>query len=230
MSGVIKSQNHSALSGVRPFAGQFAPAEVVLLQRQDEERERLRRTVTALQEELSQRDSAIEALHRDVTRALETGESKGRAAGLAEAQDLQRERLAALESQAGAAQKSIAAGLSSLDRLAALLARECVEKILGGDTDRAALVRDIVATQLARIEKSALLRIEVSRADFPDDEALAALTRRLPTVAASVEAHADMATGACTMVFQLGRVEVGIGRQWGELSRLLDNLSQPDPS
>lgn len=224
---VIKSGNLAGLSSVRPIASQ-AQAAVVVLQRQDEERERLHRRIAALESELRERDVAIDVLRKDVERAFEEGTDKGHVAGLAAAEDKQNDRLFRLETAARRAQEGIAAGLVSLERLAALLARECCDKILGNAQDRADLIGYIIAVQIAKIDKSMLLAVEVSREDFPDDEALAALAQRLAPLTVALEANGEMTSGACVMRLRLGRLSIGIDQQWGALKELLTQMSEPE--
>jgi flagellar assembly protein FliH len=227
VSGVIKSGNFADLSSVRPIGTQ-TQAAVVPLQRQDEEKERLRRSVAALESQLRERDVAIDMLRKDVERAFEEGTAKGHAAGLAEAEDKQNARLDLLEGTARKAQEEVSAGLVSLDRLAALLARECVEKIVGNAEDRADLIGYIISVQIAKIDRAMLLAVEVSGEDFPDGEALTALSRRLGPIAVVLEANPELASGACIMRLRLGRLSVGIDQQWGALKDLLTDMSLPE--
>ncbi|MEI9997603.1 MAG: hypothetical protein WDM91_23615 [Rhizomicrobium sp.] len=228
MSGVIKSHSVTELAAVRPFAGQMPPAPVVVLPRLDEERERLRRAVAALEGELRRRDVEIEVLRTDVEQAFEDGKAKGREAGLAEARDRQEERLAALEAAARKAQGEVSSGLASLERLAPLLARDCVDKILGEASGYAELIGPIVVRQLADIDRAMLLRIEVSHRDFPDAAALSALGHRLAPLAVDIVADAQMAPGGCVMVLKLGRMHVGIDQQWTALRDVLGEMAAPE--
>ncbi len=227
MSGIIKSGSHAELASVRAL-GTPPPVSVVPMPRKDEERERLRRTVAALESDLRRRDAVIDGLRKDVERAFEGGKAQGREAGLAEARDLQAERLAALEATLREVRTDISAGLGALDRLAALLARDCVEMILGGAEDRAELIARIVGTQVERIDKAMLLGIEVARADFPDDTALAALAERLAPLSVALAADPELPQGGCVMILRLGRMSVGIDQQWGALDALLGRMALPE--
>ena len=229
MTGVIKSQNLAALSGVRPFEVKSSVAEVVALARHDEESERLRRKVSALEGEIRQHKTSIETLRGDVERAFEDGKAKGRDIGLAEAQDRQSERLAALEAGIQAARSEVSGALASLERLAPLLAQECLDRIFGAASDRSGMVAEIVAAQMARIDRGALLRIDVSRRDFPQDDALAALAQRLSLPSTTFDIRDDMASGGCVMVLQLGRMVVGVDQQWGALREMLGTMAEPAP-
>ncbi len=227
MSGIIKSGNLSDLASVRALHTP-APAAVLPLVRQDEEKERLRRSVATLEGELRERDVAIEVLRKDVERAFDDGMAKGRDAGLTEAADRQADRLVLLERSLEETKDALGAGLVSLDRLAALLARDCVEMILGNADDRAGLIARIVAAQVAKIDKAMLLGIEVSREDFADEAALADLAGRLAPLSVSLSASADLAAGGCVMVLRLGRMRVGLDQQWGTLSALLGEMAEPE--
>ncbi len=221
MSGIIKSENANGLTQVRPLA-----ALTAAMTKQDEERERLRRRIAALEADLNQRDKTIENLHGDVIRAREEGMEDGRKAGLAEAQDLQAERLVLLETAMNRAQSELAASLQSLERLAPLLAQECLEIVLGDADDRAGLLSRIVRAQMGKIDKAALLGIELSRQDFPDEDALAAFASRSGLAAVALTAS-DMPGGGCVMTLRLGRMDVGIHQQWGVLRDLLGEMAMP---
>jgi flagellar biosynthesis/type III secretory pathway protein FliH len=226
MSGIIKSGNLAGLGAVRPL-GSLSP-DAVILSKRDGEHDRLRRRIAALEKDVREQGATIADLHDEVERALETGRAEGREAGLAEAQDMQTERLALLETAMCDAQAALAGGLSSLDRLSALLARECVDIILGHADDRAEFVRRIVETQVEKIDKAMLIGIALSRQDFPDDEALAALTARTGLSGVRVTASSDMGSGGCVMSLRLGSVDVGIDRQWSVLREVLGEMASPE--
>jgi flagellar biosynthesis/type III secretory pathway protein FliH len=225
MSAIIKSGNFAGLSAVRALDTP-PPTAIVVHPRVDEERERLRRAIATLEGERNQRDVAIEVLRKDVERAFEEGQAKGHKAGLAEAQDRETDRLKALEAATHAAHATLTADLGSLERLSALLARDCLDIILGNASDRAALVSEIVATQMAKIDKAMLLSIEVSRADFADDAALAALAER--TGSATITASTATLPGGCVMTLRLGRMHVGLDQQWGALREVLTDMAMPE--
>ncbi len=224
MSGIIKSGNLADLTAVRAFAAAPPLPEPPRL---DEERERLRRRVAALEGELRQRDTKLEELRAEVKRAYEAGTAEGHAAGLADARDRQAERLALLEESLHAARAKLSAGVESLQRLAPLLARECLDRMLGGSKDRAALLGRMIETQIGKIDKAMLLGIEVSRADFADDGALAALSARIGQPAVTLKAGAGMPSGGCVMTLKLGQVSVGLDQQWGVLRDLLTQMALP---
>src|ERR1700710_411557 len=225
MSRIIKSDAAQILSSVRPI-GARAPA--IMPSHADEDRERLRQVVATLEGQLRERDDAIEVLRKDVPRAFDDGMAQGRDGGLAEAQDCQAERLAVLETAARDAKAEVAAHLGSLERLSALLARDCVGKGLGDSAEHADLIARIVAAQIARIDKAMLLGIEVSRSDFPEDAALAGLALRLGFAPSAITARGDLPAGGCIMVLRLGRMNIGIDQQWGALAALLDDMALPE--
>lgn len=226
MSGIIKSGNLADLSAVRSIA---VPSPVsAASMKLEEERERARKRIAALEEDLRKRDASIVALRADVDRAFEEGKAQGHNAGLAEAQDRQTERLSLLDDALHQANAELSKGLSSLDRLAALLARECLDKILGSSADHAELLGRIISTQIAKIDKAMLLGIEVSRQDFSDDEMLAVLRKPsgLPSIA--LTARDDLPSGGCVMQLRLGRMNIGIDQQWSALREVLGEMALPE--
>ncbi len=116
------------------------------------------------------------------------------------------------------------ARLEALEPLAALIAREGLEKILGDPGVYPDLVERIVRRQLAGLKKRGVLAVEVSPLDFSDREALSRLGAGLsPTIA--VEVNDELAGGECHLRLKLGDVDVGVQRQWDALRRLLGELA-----
>ncbi|HWA90275.1 MAG TPA: hypothetical protein VG889_09590 [Rhizomicrobium sp.] len=221
MSAVIKSAQ--GLGVTRPLgvvAVKPPPSPL------EEERGRLVQRIAALESEIAQRDATITELRAEIPRALEKGLAEGRAIGFSEAQDRQSERLALLGISLGKAQADFKESLGALDRLAALLTRECLDVILGDPKHRAQSVRKIVTGQIAKIEKSSVVAIELSKADFPDDEALAEVARENGLAAAAFSANDGMKPGGCRIALKLGTLEVGLDRQWTSLAAVLNNIAE----
>jgi len=224
MSRVIKSQNVE-LSLVRPLA---ATPPVSLVPRHDEEADRLKARIATLESEARKQAAAMDELRAANERDIVASKAEGREQGLKEANDRQAERLALLEDALGRARTELGEKLASMERLAALLARETLDIVLGDPEHRAAAVRKILAEQSGRIEKSAIVGVAVSAEDFPDKDALAYAARRAGLSAAQVSARGDLAPGACEISLRLGKMDVGIAQQWGVLSGMLAELAAPE--
>jgi len=224
MNGIIKSGMLGDRSSIRPLS---AAAATVALSPFDEEFNRLRQRITFLEDEIRQRDSSIERLNADVKRASEEGAEQGRVAGLAEAKDLQLERLQLLEENLRKAGAGLTEKLLSLERLSCILALECLDIMLGRSEDRASVLEAIIGTQVANVGKAMLLRIDVSPEDFPDRAAIAEIGRRIGLSDAILTTNDDLKSGACVMVLRLGQIEIGVDRQWGTLREILDDMAMP---
>jgi flagellar biosynthesis/type III secretory pathway protein FliH len=218
MSGIIKSLDRARHGEIRPLARPSQPP-------QEDEQDRLRARIAQLETEMRQRDQVQAGLRADIDAALLRGKDEGRAAGLREAEDRQAARLALLEKNLRDARARMDEGFASLERLAVLVAEECLDTILGERKYRAGALRKIVAKQLAGIEKSALLAIELSSIDFADAEALAAVESDVASSKVAVSASAEIAPGGCRMTLRLGRMDVGIDRQWGTLRTVLGEIA-----
>lgn len=219
MNRIIKSGDLGDL--VRPLAHVPPPS------RRDEELHALRQRIASLESDIRQRDAAIEGLKADVKRAFEEGNAQGYRNGLSDAEDRQSERLSLLERGVTKACAELAENMASLERLSALLAHECLDIILGEAADRAEIVRRIIASQIARLDRAMLLAVEVSRQDFPDDDALGSVAAHTGLPLAILSADSEAPSGACSMQLRLGRIDVGIDQQWGVLRDLLDEISLP---
>jgi len=228
MSGIIKSANSSGLLAVRPLAEPLSVAPVIPLGKHDEERDALLRRIARMEDELRQREAEARDLRAAAVKAREEGVEQGYESGLAAAQDRQAERLSLLEKAMLRTQANLAESLTSLSRLSALLAQDCVEIILGNASDRVGFIERIIDTQVARIDRTMLVAIHLSRMDFPDDTELTTLASRLGSAAVSVTAGEDLPAGACVMTLRLGRLSVGIDQQWPVLKNLLDEMALPE--
>lgn len=216
MSRVIKSGAGTSL--VRPLAVKTMPSP------RDEERGRLERRCAALESELRQRDQAIDALRKDVAEAYARGKSEGHASGLAEADSKETERFAALRDSLQRAEAGLAASFKSVERLALLVARDCLDKLLCNPDHRQEILGELIKVQAAKLETSALVDVAVSAEDFPAKPELTALAKKIGLAATHVTASRETASGACTMKLRLGIQEVGLHQQWGVLSQALSEL------
>lgn len=226
MSEIIKSARTGEHASVRPIAALYPPAPRVPTWH-EEECERLNRRLLAVQDELARRDETITSLRGDVEQAFVKGREEGHQLGIAAAEDRQTERLLVLENAAHQAVANVADGVASLERLSALLARDCLDIILGRSDDRTGMVRKIIEVQIAKIDKSMILTVEVSREDFPDTKALAVLSRQFGN-RTKFSTNAELPSGGCTMRLRLGSLEIGIDQQWGALRDLLEEMAMPE--
>lgn len=227
MSGVIKS--HVMTDTVRPLRlrerGDQLPVAPL-----DAERVRLEAELVGMEALLRARDGEIEDLKRRLVEETKAAEARGHAGGLEAAERKGAERMAALSRTVGAAGAELSAVLASLERLAPLLARAGLEKIVGNADFAGDLLHGAVLTAVRQIESESLVRVEVARDDYPDlaplREALAAAAGR----PVEVRHAADLRGGDCRLRLRLGELEVGVNQQWERLSALLVSLSEPEAS
>jgi flagellar biosynthesis/type III secretory pathway protein FliH len=221
MNVLIKSLSASEMSAVRPIA---APALQPRQSAVELEIEELRTAIGLLQDELADRDALITDLRAEITAAHARGVTEGKETGRTEANDLQSARLALLEKSIDSAAGERTQALDRLQRYSALIARDCLEKILGNAEDRQELVGELVTAQVRRLEKAMLSTIRVSPDDFPD-ASLAELHSRPGISGASIVADANVPAGGCVMTLQLGTIDVGLGQQWTVLRSALERLA-----
>jgi flagellar biosynthesis/type III secretory pathway protein FliH len=228
MSGLIKSANLAGHSMVRSLVEPSPAASIISLSKHDEERDAFLRRVTRLEEELRRRDLEVAEFGVRIEQAREAGEQQGYEAGLIAARERQDERLALLERSMREALAVLQTSTASLSRLSPLLARDCVDIIMGDGDERAELVGRIIQAQLERIDRAMVCDIHLSRLDFPDDAGLAALASKIGSPSLHLVAQDELPSGACLMTLKLGRMSVGINQQWPVLRDLLDELAQTE--
>ena len=172
---------------------------------------------------LRERIVALEAAVSDAGRLRERAVEEGRRLR----EDDRAALLDRLSSGIAAATAEYAAALASLERLAPLIARAGIERVLGDSADRAAVVVEAVREQLTRIQEGAVLQVEVSPKDFPGEAQLSALAAAIVTPRGKVAARDGLASGECRFRLTLGALEVGPVQQWRVLDGLLSDLAIP---
>lgn len=179
-----------------------------------------------LKRRIEQRDATLSELRAEAEAAFREGEAKGREAGLREAADQSEQRLKRLEAGIGQAQAVFAEAMEALERLAPILAHDALANILGQDSDRPQLVAAVVRHQVRTLDARSLMQVEVSAADFPDDDALAVLEGALGNLGPSIHASVALKSGECRIKLKLGTLDVGVDRQWAELSAVLRDMAE----
>lgn len=217
MSGVIKSGAAGFAARVRTIA--FDGAAAASPPPPDPELAELRRQILDLEALLAERDAAAETLSEAAESAYAEGEAAGREAGRAEADDRSGEALALLRDSAERAAAAVEKRLGETDRLAALLAKTCLDKMFGAPGSRADLVRGLISHQIEALRQETIVAIDVSAEDFACPEAAAAAAP-----ACAVTVSDTLASGDCTIRLQLGALDIGLGRQWGILRAALDGM------
>jgi len=176
----------------------------------------------ALAETLEVRDADLGRMERELEAAVAEAEASGRAAGLAEGAEAKAESLEILEGTAGKAMDQLRGDLRGMETLAVALAKAALAKVFGDDRDMAARVARLVRRQLEGLDRAAVLRIEVSAADFGDVAALGDLSLAAGLEGIEIKALDLLPPGDCRIRLRLGELEVGLGQQWSRLSGLLD--------
>lgn len=216
MNAVLKSGSAALQTKVRPFAASLAlrPADPPP---PDPELVRLSAALVEAETTLAERDKVIAGIPGRIEAASAEGERKGRAA----ADEREAERLAMLGDAAERALARLGEEMASLERLGALLAITCLDRMLLNQAERAGTVTALLRAQLARLEAGAALSVQVSAEDFPSPEALAAIT----PASCEIIVSAALKSGDCIIQLRLGTLEIGINQQWGSLRATLEEIA-----
>jgi flagellar biosynthesis/type III secretory pathway protein FliH len=220
MSGLLKSGSAALAERVRPLGAPLTRAAVKV----DTEMTRLRGQIDALAAELAMRDEAISAHAAELEISFSKGEADGRAAGRKEAEDHSAKALALVESAAEQAAARFDEELKAMERLAALVARTCLERMLLASDERVEIVVDLIRQQVAALGDEAAIRLEVSPEDFDCADALARLSVSLAGRMCEIVASEGLRSGDCTIALRLGAIDVGLDQQWSSLRAALDAM------
>jgi flagellar biosynthesis/type III secretory pathway protein FliH len=222
VSGLIKSGT-AGEAEIRPLG---FPGAAPMRDARDDELHGLRAEAARLVRELDARDADIEKLSGAAVNLVAEAEEKGRQAGLREAATREKERVQALSDAAGKALARFGDSLAGMERLGALVARAALDKLFGEEGRRAELAVALLRRQMDEIEARSVVRVEVSRADFPEAAAAASLGALLDRSGLEVIASERLSSGDCRIVLLLGTVEAGLSQQWGVLRQLLDEMGE----
>ncbi len=234
MTRVLKKDGAAVAQAVHSLASAWTTASVAPAGAPppaiDPELLALRAETQALKQQLEAQEAKLAELAAEAKAAFRKGEASGREAGLREAADQGEQRLARLEAGIGQAQAAFAQAMDGLERLAPALAHEALATLIGQAGDRPQLVAAIIGNQVRTLEARSVIHIEVSAADFPDDDALAALEGTLGALGPSLQASVALKSGECRIRLKLGALDVGLDRQWAELAALLRDMAEGEGS
>lgn len=220
MSAVIKSSGAGASGLVRPH--RMRSVDALPLELPDEET-LLQARIAQLEAELVRQAEVARQQEKHSSLAREQARAEGYRKGLEDAARKEAERLETLKSCAKSAVKAFEGSLSEAETLAVLLARTCLETLFGTAKGRVQTVCDLIRRQLETMTGETVVMLKVSREDFPDEKAVAALLADSGLDRARVEVDSALKPGAASLQLGLGQMELGIDRQWGSLRQLLDD-------
>lgn len=184
------------------------------------ERDELRRQLEAARTQLAD-------LHAEADKVREAAYAQGITEGKAQAQSLEQKRVDLLADAIQQSHKALEAYLVRLEPMAFGIARAGLEKIIGKDSDRAALLPALVRHHLGQLAADMVVQLRVSRTDFPTDDTLAPLA--VTTGGLTVVADPQLQPGQCLFDLTLGRYDASTDLQWTHLQQLFDDLARREP-
>ncbi|MDH4744538.1 FliH/SctL family protein [Sphingomonas sp. CBMAI 2297] len=207
---------------VRSFVGGARPPaearEMPAPDPRDIEQARLVAELERLQRQRAEDEAAAK-------RAVAVAREEGRQEGLAQAERREADGIAALRQGLERARADLGERLGALDRLAPELARAALARMFADSEDRSALVEAMIARQLAALRRSSVIAIHLSPEDFPDIDALAALSAGLGAEGVRIETDRALRAGASRIECRLGQIDLDMDTQWQALSALLAEMA-----
>ena len=218
MSPVIKSADHEQRTRIRVLSLEQPPATPSP-------------EALAFAELEAQLEAALDRETRLATEAdrlrveAEAAFARGRQVGIEDGRRLAEDRSAALLAElataAAGATAAFRARLDGLEAAAAGLAGLALSRIADHPETRRDLVEGAVRRALAETAAGAVVRVEVSRNDFPDPSALAAAAE----AAGAQVVPMDHPSGACRIILRLGEIDLGLDGQITRLRALMETGS-----
>lgn len=221
MTGIIKAHQLGELAIVRMLD---VPSRPIAQSAEALEMAQLRAELGALEQMLSARDDQLAKLSEELASAVAEAFADGKAAGREEAEDRQAERLAILVEAVVSARGDLERQLEAAERMAVLVARECLEKILGENADRTGLMADLVRRQITQVGRDTVVEIAVSQDDFADDDIACQIDPRVSIM------RSELAPGSCNIKLHLGEIDAGLSQQWAMLRRALNEGAEKEQS
>ncbi|RQR52935.1 hypothetical protein DIE19_27480 [Burkholderia sp. Bp9126] len=178
--------------------------------------------IGALTARLAEFEAQCAALEDERDTAYRRGVDDGGRAADANAKRDDDARVDALSRGVQDARASLQMRFASLESLALDIAQAALEQMLGATEHYPALVAQTIRHHVAQMESSVVLTVDVSRADFPDDNALRPISAAAPETI--VNAHPHLPAGACRFGLAPGRAELDLPRQRDRLLAVLDRF------
>lgn len=181
--------------------------------------------IARLSAEAEEARQELERLQNAQAEALESTRDQAYQDGLKDAATKEDEALERLQRGVDEAVATFDEQLAGLERLSALLARECLDRIFGDDEQRVHLLHEIISHQIGQIEQGNLVAIEVCPKDFSNLERLAEL---VPLGGPNVKfiPRSDFKRSEISIKLTLGTLSVGLDQQWGRLRGTLTELAE----
>jgi flagellar biosynthesis/type III secretory pathway protein FliH len=159
----------------------------------------------------------VDRLATAVRAARDEGRAEGVAAGRREAEDRSSALIDTLGRAAAEGVQAFEGQLAALEDMVGGLAAAALERIVLDPAGRRDLVLETARRAVARTFAEAVVRVEVSRLDFPDE---AALRRGLPS-GCEAAARDDLPSGACRLALRMGEADLDLHGQVRRLRAVL---------
>ncbi|WP_157215380.1 FliH/SctL family protein [Flavisphingomonas formosensis] len=210
-------------------ASSIAPDAARHISREDQALRDAQARIRALETQLTERRQAEQALLAEHERALAKAREDAFDEGRDAAQKEDAQRLSLLRDALVALRDQVDARMRETERLAVLLARDCLDILFGAASNRQDDVERLIRHQMEQIDRAMILEIRVSASDFPEEVLIQQLAYRLtPDGGLTLLRDPRLASGQCTVVVRLGRMEIGLDQQWPALRELLGELAAPE--
>ncbi|WP_332819472.1 FliH/SctL family protein [Sphingopyxis sp.] len=178
------------------------------------------RQIQALLAQIDEMEAAVRAAQGRHEAECAEARERGREAGFAAATTREQERVDALKGAIGEALATLERKIDSERDLAIDIARAALDRIVADPSLYHGLVTETARRNAAGLQRSSIVGLRVSVADFPDANALAAL----PPLGNHVKVEADpsLEPGACIFDLSLGSLDASIPRQLAAIEGALE--------
>lgn len=178
--------------------------------------------------EIARLQAASAAAEAALPGAAAAARAEGRREGAAAAAAAENRRVHALAEGMAAAAARTEEALAGVERLALLVARTALGRLVASDAALAGLVAGSIARQMEQLRREVVSVIRVSVQDFPDEAALGALASDAGTGSVKLVADPDLGAGECRMDLLLGHLDLGVQSRWREVAALLDRMADEE--
>jgi flagellar assembly protein FliH len=150
--------------------------------------------------------------------AFERGLSEGFAKGQTQTVQDHETRDASLRAGIETAVIAFQASLVAIESLAGEIALASLERLFGNATPHDSFVARTVAHHIAQLATGSVIALDVSKDDFPTDEALAQAAATFPVEA---RINAQLKAGQCLIRLNLGTLDASLDTQVGRIRAAL---------
>ena len=130
--------------------------------------------------------------------------------------------LATLKEALGALQTDLSKQQSTLNKLSLAVARQALSNVFGPTSSYDEQIRETISKLLSNCRDNLVVSVSLSKADFPDRDALMTSQGNVDTGKFDLQIRADLPAGHAKIKLRLGDIDISLPDYWLELEHFFE--------